>query len=73
MVGVWYPVVGLDARCPVTFNFGAKPFAFDVDRFERDFVSNPEFQPQDVSAPVATEDPEYVCLLFFVLFWVFYL
>lgn len=28
--GVMYPCVGLDSYAPVTFNFGASPFAFDV-------------------------------------------
>jgi hypothetical protein len=25
-----YPVVGIDSFSPVTFNFGAEPFAFDL-------------------------------------------
>ena len=30
-----FPVVGLDSYCPVSLNFGDKPFAFDIDALER--------------------------------------
>ena len=29
----WYPVVGLDSKCPVTVNFGSTPFIFDLEDF----------------------------------------
>ena len=30
-----FPVVGLDSYCPISLNFGDKPFAFDIDALER--------------------------------------
>ena len=32
----WYPVVGLDSRCPVQVNFGLTPFQFDLEVLMKD-------------------------------------
>lgn len=26
----WYPVVGIDSNSPIAFNFGSRPFQFDI-------------------------------------------
>jgi hypothetical protein len=32
-LGDLYPTVGVDTKCPIAFNFGDRPFAFDLSSF----------------------------------------
>ena len=36
VVGDWYPTVGIDSKCDVTFNFGRIPFQFDLLRYDHE-------------------------------------
>ena len=39
VVGDWYPTVGIDSNCDVTFNFGRVPFQFNLPRYEHQNVT----------------------------------
>ena len=36
VIGDWYPTVGIDSNCDVTFNFGRVPFQFDLLRYDNE-------------------------------------